>query len=594
LREQLAAEVARLASEREAMQARWNAAAAELARQINGLHEEAAQLAREREALAGARSQFLDERNAHAQELADRSSGLRQLEAELARATAALGEQLRVAQQQRDARDAPATVPQPAGATASPGSADSVDFWAAEVAPAAIIAGTIAQWQDYLTMAAPQIPPIIADTWQPDSTPVADSAAALATEKPATPQSGPLEHLQAQWEETSERLRVQIEQLQAESAELTNQRLALEQSRQDWQSEREALTSQLAVRAEQLARLEADLAATTAALQERLAEAEARQAEEAARAREERIREDKAREERVRAEAQQRQSLAGEWLDQLAPAAIVAGLDAEGARDLAVQLTPEVALSFAPDDSLLDRPTEPSVQAELQARWEATSQQLVAQVDQLRAEAAQMAADREAMMASRDVWRGERDLAREQFALQQRALADQQAELAATVSLLAAKLSDVEQRLQPTSPPPEGVAAELADTEATPPPPPLAKTENGVQGDRGAGLPPTAGESSETPCDVSAFSFEEVASGEEAETLAQSPRGEATFAPASDARRRETIVADTEQLTVLLTSRVGAKYDAPSRRWLWWSAGGIAAVVVLTLVVAGVLWGLKG
>jgi hypothetical protein len=41
---------------------------------------------------------------------------------------------------------------------------------------------------------------------------------------------------------------------------------------------------------------------------------------------------------------------------------------------------------------------------------------------------------------------------------------------------------------------------------------------------------------------------------------------------------------------MLVSARVGEKYAAQSMRWLWWSAGGLAVVVLLATIVVGVIW----
>src|SRR4029453_14407702 len=251
VRELLAAEVARLASEREAIQARWNAASEQLQRQIAALHDEAAQLAREREALAGARSGFLEERNVENRELADRSARLAELQAKLAAATSALNARLLEAQQPRE----------PVAASEPP-ALDVTDLLAAEMAPTAIVTGITHDLQDELARSPAQVQQVMAEvTWeQAVAFPDNSVQSALAHEQqtasqPAQLPTAPQQSLQAQWEETSERLRVQIEQLQAESAELTNQRLALKQSRQDWQGEGQGLARQPAARGGQMAPL---------------------------------------------------------------------------------------------------------------------------------------------------------------------------------------------------------------------------------------------------------------------------------------------------------------------------------------------------
>ena len=538
LREQLAEEVARLGSEREVMQARWNAASEQLGRQVVALQNEAAQLAREREALAGARSQFLDERNAQTHDIAERSAKLAQLEAELASATAALEAHLLEAKQ---------------GRTSLSTATDVTDLLAAEIARAAIVTGISHELPDELTSAPAHVQQILADaTWEPAPADADGETASVAPQQPAAFPPAPLQYLQLQWEETSERLRSQVEQLQGESSALAKERLALEQSRQDWQAERRALTDQLLARAGELAKLETELANTTAELRQRLAEAEARREQEAA----------CARDQQPAALNEPPLPVDGEWLSQLSPGAIVAGLDPDAASQIAAPLAPEVAFSYAPNDLADDFLPQPDVQTALQARWEATSQELAAQVEQLRAQASQLAADRQAFLQ----------------------LANQQAELKQAASSLTARLSDVEQRFASPSDPagwsgvapqsPVGVRSlHSAAFEPATSSPHVSDSDIALDGP--------------TPSQVRQWTIDESLDG--MNEPVQSPPVR-TPPPVNIARRHDTNSRNNEHLSMLVSSRVGEKYAEQKRRLIWWSAGGIAALILLATIVAGVMW----
>ncbi len=421
LREALAAEVARLGSQQEVMQARWNAANEQLSRQMAALRDEAAQLAREREALAGVRSQFLDEQNAQTQDLA----------------------------------------------------------------------------------------------------------------------------------------------------------------------ERRALTGQLGARAEQLAQLEAELASTAAQLKQQLAEAESRRNQNAA----------CLCEEDAAPLAQQRELEGGQWLGQVAPAAIVAGLDPDAASQIASQTTSEVAWSYAPLDPADGLPPQPDAQAELQARWEAASQELAAQVEQLRAEASWLAADRQAFLASCDAWTSERDSAAEQLTREQRQLASQQAELMQAASNLTARLSHLEERgnLEECGSVEDRGEHRLDQTGGTgiaphsvSPPRPLtsaAAVEPAVDPDH-VNVQEFALDW-QGPARAGRSGIDKSAAGVDAPALT---RPATTPPPFVSTRRYDMKTRDAEQLTMLVSSRVGEKYAEQKRRLLWWSAGGIAALILLVTIVAGVMW----
>ena len=62
--------------------------------------------------------------------------------------------------------------------------------------------------------------------------------------------------------------------------------------------------------------------------------------------------------------------------------------------------------------------------------------------------------------------------------------------------------------------------------------------------------------------------------------------------PVIGARRGGVPLHDPEQLARFVSTRVGTKYAAQQRRWLWWTAGGLAAVVALAVIAAGLIWSL--
>jgi len=432
----------------------------------------------------------------------------------------------------------------------------------------------LAQVEADLSSAAATLSARLAEDRQPRN---GDAPASGGSEGSALPA---LQDVHAQGEEVSERLRLQIEQLQAELAELANQRQALEQSRQDWQAERQLLTDTLTARAEQLGRLEVELASTTAELKMRLATADARRQEEESRAGQ------------IAANAVAAPSpvpLDQEWLEQFAPAAVVAGLLPAAASHLAAELIPEVAWSYVEIDPADELPPPPDPQAQMQASWEAANQQLSAQVQQLRAEAAQLASERQALLAARDTWLAERDVANEQLAEQQQRLAGQQAELTAATLLLTMKLSAAEQRLQ--SLPGATISAEAPQAVELP-------------------LPSTVPQTSEAEDEPGLIDWEPELTApsatenqpESSAELAPSATNESMLAdldapsyepmPVVGARRGGARPHQSEQLALLVSTRVGTKYAAQKRRWLWWTAGGLASAVALAAISAGLIWAL--
>ncbi len=361
-------------------------------------------------------------------------------------------------------------------------------------------------------------------------------------------------------------------------AELARQCQALEQSRQEWLAERQLLTDALAARAEQLGRLEAELTSTTAELKLRLAEADARRQEEASRA---------GPIAANAAAAQSPEPLDPEWLDKLAPTSVVAGLEPAIAAHLAAELTPEVAWSYAEIDAADELPPPPDPQAQMQARWEEANEQLLAQVQQLRAEAAQLADERQALLAARDAWLAERDAANKQLTEQQERLAGQQAELTAAASLLTLKLSAAEQRLQ--SLPAATTSAETPQVEK-PVPIVTAPRSNGlddesslIDWDSELTAPPAMENQLQSPPDLPPAD-----TTDQTPVVSDAPSQEPM--PVIGARRGGVQPHDAEQLARLVSTRVGKKYAAEQRRWLWWTAGGLAAAILVGSGIVGLVW----
>jgi hypothetical protein len=60
--------------------------------------------------------------------------------------------------------------------------------------------------------------------------------------------------------------------------------------------------------------------------------------------------------------------------------------------------------------------------------------------------------------------------------------------------------------------------------------------------------------------------------------------------PVIGARRGGVQPHDAEQLALLVSTRVGTKYAAQQRRWSWWTAGGIAAAILVGSGIVGLVW----
>ena len=224
LREQLAEEVACLAKARDDMHRQWEQSSRQLLSQIGQLHEEAARLASERQAFEQSRQQWQLDQATIVDQLVKRSDHLARLEQELAAATASLADRLaRLDQREQSPAAAPA---EPRPSTPEELAQETEDR----------------RLREQLTA----------------------QLAALSQER----------QQQTQWEQTSQQLLAQINNLQAQAAELATQRQDLDDSRHEWQAERAALEQQFHQRSDQLSRLESQLAAATKEYTERLAPVE--------------------------------------------------------------------------------------------------------------------------------------------------------------------------------------------------------------------------------------------------------------------------------------------------------------------------------
>jgi pSer/pThr/pTyr-binding forkhead associated (FHA) protein/predicted nucleic acid-binding Zn-ribbon protein len=569
-RDKLAAEVARLSSERQEMQARWEQTSQQFQAQIGQLHGEASRLAEQRQALQQSRDDWHSERAALTQQLHERSEQLVRLEAELKAATASLSQKLAEIDKQ-------AHQPLPAPPEAQR-EIIANDLLAAELAPTTIVEGI-----------APDLAPELVQQVVPEVD--WNYHAPVPHEKPAG--LSPQEQLQAQWEATSQRLTVQIEQLQTESAELAAQRRDLEDSRHQWQAERAALAEQLGARAEQLTRLEAELAATRLSLAKQLAEVEQRAQQQAQRG-------------DSPSQHPAAHPLDDLLLEQLAPTAMVAGLEPNAAASLIPPITSEVTWTYVAQDPGAEFAPPPNPEEQLQSQWAEATQQLTAQIEQLRAEAAELAAERQALQQSRHEWQAERESLSHQLADRQAQLARLEADLATMTSALAGKLADVEQRMQHAASAALERAAEgapagpgrrpLAAAEVASPPPLDSPPDSAPSPAWVTDSEPAGGEEQlGQPLDASRSDDEE--SGEaaplataEVEQKQVEPESASAFGTAVSTLDYH-VVLDRDELPRLVTDRLRQLDDTrPGQAWLWWSAGGVGVVLLVALAFAVWLW----
>jgi hypothetical protein len=323
LRDELTAEVVRLAREREELHAQWEHTSQDLVAQIGQLHDEAARLTSERQALEQSRLKWQAEQASLATELARRSENLTQLERELASAAALLAEKLKSSEAPAPAPVAPTPAPLPVGPTAEElalheeqrqlraelaaerermaherqALEQSRLQWQAEQGALATeltrrsenlaqlereLAATTSLLAEKLkgTEAAPVPPPAPLSAAGPTADELARQEAErheeqrqlraeLAAERERLERER--EALQAQWEQAAGKVVGQIGELERQAQQLTQERTASEESRQAWQAQQAQLTEQLDQRTSQLARLETELASVSSALAEKMA-----------------------------------------------------------------------------------------------------------------------------------------------------------------------------------------------------------------------------------------------------------------------------------------------------------------------------------
>jgi hypothetical protein len=303
LREELAAEVAKLARQREEMQAEWQSATARLQKQteqleakLQAVEGEAARLERQRAELQTAQHAWQAEQAASAMRMAERGEQLTSLEAELAARTAQIEAQLALVQQQAAAAELAARERRAAERAAAEQAAaerKAAEAAAAEAAAAqsreALRAAEEAQRDAVFSHAsldtaepidwpldesmAPQtlVEGLAADAdpmlveqvsahveWAFDPA-IADRLAAPLDQASPEVQSPSAEQSPPPWSQATDRLAAEIEQLRQHSQSLAAEKQSLEEARADWQHERQAILDQLAGRSAELSRLESEL-----------------------------------------------------------------------------------------------------------------------------------------------------------------------------------------------------------------------------------------------------------------------------------------------------------------------------------------------
>jgi len=245
-----------------------------------------------------------------------------------------------------------------------------------------------------------------------------------------------------------------------------------------------------------------------------------------------------------------------------------------------------------------------------QAERDAATKRLEARIETLQAELAESADQRQVLEGSRQEWLAQRQALTTELTTRDEQLARLESDLAVATSQLARSPADadvrkgdasrplvnepIEQPEEPAgfpqvdAPAPEAAALTDVSESAISPEPaeweleswlnapaesprPLSDMAPSDMAPSEAIAPPAIAQPSETS----------VATGGPPAPLATPP------APAAVGRRE---VSDSEQLTLLVSSRVGEKYATPSRRWLWWSAGGLAVAVLLAGIAVGVMW----
>jgi hypothetical protein len=314
LREELAAEFAKLARQREEMQAEWQSATAklqqkteELEAKLNVVEGEAARLERQRADLQTAQHAWQAEQSAVAMRLAERGEQLTSLEAELAARTAQIEAQLTLVQQQAAAAElatrerlaAERAVAEQAAANreaaeAAAAEADAVQsrevertaeeagrdavFSHSSLDPAVPIDWPLDESMAPQTLfeglAADADPTLVEQVsahveWAFD--PALDDALVAPPDRASSEvQLHSAKEAPPAWSQATERLAAEIEQLRQQSQTLAAEKLSLEAARTDWQHERQAILDQLAGRSADLSRLESKLHQSQQTFEERI------------------------------------------------------------------------------------------------------------------------------------------------------------------------------------------------------------------------------------------------------------------------------------------------------------------------------------
>ncbi len=316
LREELAAEFAKLAREREEMQAEWQSATAklqqktdELEAKLDAVEGEAARLERQRAELQAAQHAWQAEQSAVAARLAARGAQLTSLEAGLAERTAQLESQLAMFQQQAALAELAARERMAAELAAAEKAAAERAAVQAATAQAVADEATAVQrraeeraaeeaQRDALfshdlqpaidwPLAEPIAPQTLFEGIAADADPTLVEQVTAHVEWAFDPALGdalvspvdqvapevhplPAEEMPPHWSHATERLAAEIEQLRQQSQSLAAEKQSLEAARTDWQHERQAILDQLAGRSAELSRLEEELHRSQQTLEERI------------------------------------------------------------------------------------------------------------------------------------------------------------------------------------------------------------------------------------------------------------------------------------------------------------------------------------
>jgi hypothetical protein len=423
------------------------------------------------------------------------------------------------------------------------------------------------------------------------------------------------ETMQARWDAASQQLAEQVAALQDEAARLAREREALSGARNRFLDEQASQNQQLNDRATELASLEAKLTLTAAALSDRLEQAS-------------RLAESSAKQPLPEPAADDLLSaslvpativdisppLPGETV---VPPAHVQQVIADTQWETALALATQVELSVAGTGSQGD--LQPHFIEGTQARRDESSERLQAQIDKLQDELKELASQRLALDQSRQDWQAERLALAEQLTGRAEQLALLESDLAAATARLAQHLDHANSgqavaRQRPGPVPAESVAefaavAEIDDDKIAPAQLDAGLEQPDVHIDSIGADDAQYDDFSETLSlptgsapDFPVKEADEIDSAILTSTSAAAPIEQANSTspvlmppgteavPLTSVRRRDATADDTQQLAMLVSARVGEKYAAQSMRWLWWSAGGLAVVVLLATIVVGVIW----